>query len=204
MLFDGRGYLIQMQEMSGLPRKDFETNLDHGGAAASSNTVQQYPSAPRFWRTRGYTVNSAEGYSQMNTNFALDDHDYASTQQSRDKPLHSLLQRQPVARKRSASYAAGDFSNDEKDDHSHSLSQTTGADKVVMTGWLHKMNRPKTSKATGHRKHRRFRLTAHSLEYDHLFQTEVQLSIINHTTSRASSYCMHAACVEGSPTERLP
>ena len=169
MLFDGRGYLIQMQEMSGL-RKDFETNLDHGGAAASSNTVQQYPSEPRFRRTRGYTVNSAEGsYSQMNTNFSLDDHDYASTQQSRDKPLRSLLQ--PVARKRSASYAAGDFSNDEKDDHN--LSQTTGADKVVMTGWLHKMNRPKTSKATGHRKHRRFRLTAHSLEYDHLFQTEV-------------------------------
>ena len=43
-------------------------------------------------------------------------------------------------------------------------------DKAVMTGWLYKTSRPKTSKARGHRQHRKFKLTAHSLEYSNLIQ----------------------------------
>ena len=40
-------------------------------------------------------------------------------------------------------------------------------DKVLMTGWLYKTSRLKTSKARAHRQHRKFKLTAHSLEYSH-------------------------------------
>ena len=41
----------------------------------------------------------------------------------------------------------------------------------VMTGWLHKTSRPKNSKTRGHsRQRRKFRLTAHSLEYSHQLQ----------------------------------
>ena len=42
---------------------------------------------------------------------------------------------------------------------------------VIMTGWLHKTTQPKNSKTRGHsRQRRRFRLTAHSLEYSHQLQ----------------------------------
>lgn len=41
----------------------------------------------------------------------------------------------------------------------------------LMTGWLHKTSRPKNSKTRGHsRQRRKFRLTAHSLEYSHQLQ----------------------------------
>ena len=44
-------------------------------------------------------------------------------------------------------------------------------DKDLMTGWLHKTSRLKNSKTKGHsRQHRMFRLTAHSLEYNHNLQ----------------------------------
>ena len=43
-------------------------------------------------------------------------------------------------------------------------------DKALMTGWLYKTSRPRTSKARGHRQHRKFKLTAHSLEYSNLIQ----------------------------------
>ena len=46
--------------------------------------------------------------------------------------------------------------------------------KVLMTGWLHKTTRLKSSKTRGHRQHRKFKLTAHSLEYSNLLQ-KVQL-----------------------------
>ena len=170
--------------MSGLQR-DFETNLarvadtrisssvDHGGSAAGNNKVQQTdPRAPRF--RRGYSVNS-ESYSRVNT-FALDNHDYGSPQKSRYEPRASL--RQPVSRQRSATYTAGDFSTADEEDDNHSHSQTTGADRVVMTGWLYKMSRLQTSKATSHRQRRRFRLTAHSLECDQPFQKVAIFSII--------------------------
>ena len=46
--------------------------------------------------------------------------------------------------------------------------------KVLMSGWLHKTTRLKTSKTRGstrgHRQHRKFKLTAHSLEYSNLLQ----------------------------------
>lgn len=46
-----------------------------------------------------------------------------------------------------------------------------GEDKhTIMTGWLYKTSRIKNSKSRGHRQHRRFRLTTHSLEYSHLLQ----------------------------------
>ena len=43
-------------------------------------------------------------------------------------------------------------------------------DKVLMTGWLYKTSRLKTSKARGNRQHRKFKLNAHSLEYSHFLQ----------------------------------
>lgn len=49
-------------------------------------------------------------------------------------------------------------------------SEINSEDKFVMTGWLHKTSRPKNSKTRGHRQHRKFKLTAHSLEYSNLLQ----------------------------------
>ena len=144
-----------------LVRIDSKTSstVDRGGAASSR---VQYSRAPRF---RGHTFTSAVnsgGYSRMNT-CALD-----SSMQSHSQSL------QPLARKRSATYALGDSLNDNLPEEYTDGSKTTG-DKVVLTGWLYKMSRLKTSKTRGHRQHRRFRLTAHSLEYDQLFQ-KVRLS----------------------------
>ena len=53
--------------------------------------------------------------------------------------------------------------------------------KVLMTGWLHKTTRLKTSKTRGHRQHRKFKLTAHSLEYSNLLQKVLDFgpSVIN-------------------------
>lgn len=50
-------------------------------------------------------------------------------------------------------------------------------DKTLKAGWLYKTTRLKTSK-TGHRQYRRFRLTAHSLEYSHLLQKVCVFRII--------------------------
>ena len=125
----------------------------------TTSTVQR-PRAPR----RGYTYSFANsgGYSRMNTCALDDDYNHTPPRQSHSASL------QPLARKRSATYAPGDNVNllVEYTD----AGQTTGDNAVVMTGWLYKMSRLKTSKARGHRQHRRFRLTAHSLEYDQLFQ----------------------------------
>jgi len=68
---------------------------------------------------------------------------------------------------RSSTYAPGDDLPEYIGDDS------AGRDKpvhVVMSGWLHKTTRLMTSKTRGHRHYRRFRLTAHSLEYSQLFQ----------------------------------
>ena len=51
-------------------------------------------------------------------------------------------------------------------------------DKAVMTGWLYKTTRLKTSKTRGQRQHRKFKLTTHSLEYSNLLQ-KVQLCVIH-------------------------
>ena len=131
------------------------SRVDHVGEASSTRTV---PRAPR----RGYTYSSANsgGYSRMNT-YALDDDRYHTPpRQSHSASL------QPLARKRSATYSPGDNVNLPVE----YTDGQTGDKAVVMTGWLHKTSRLKTSKARGHRQHRRFRLTAHSLEYDQLFQ----------------------------------
>ena len=85
-------------------------------------------------------------------------------------PPHSS--RSPVTRRKSPTHAFGvsldyiplqqEFTDDNR--------QTAHRNKVVMAGWLHKTTRPKTSKTRGHRQHRQFRLTPHSLEYDQFFQ----------------------------------
>ena len=84
-------------------------------------------------------------------------------------------------RKRSATYAVGDTLDDlqeEFTDEDPQQAAQSNKNKVVMTGWLYKTTRLKTSKTRGHqRQHRRFRLTAHSLEYDQLFQKVQYMSI---------------------------
>jgi len=52
-------------------------------------------------------------------------------------------------------------------------------DEAVLSGWLHKTNRPKwtdrmTREPHEHRQHRRFKLTEHSLEHSHLLQRVCQ------------------------------
>ena len=86
------------------------------------------------------------------------------------QPSHSS--HSPATRKRSATYALGASLDDpQQDEFTDGNKQTaTQRNKVVMAGWLYKTTRPKTSKTRGHRQHRQFRLTAHSLEYDQFFQ----------------------------------
>ena len=58
-------------------------------------------------------------------------------------------------------------------------------DKALMTGWLHKTSRLKTSKTRGHRQRRNFKLTTHSLEYSNLLQRVrlcYNLSVVLHLT----------------------
>lgn len=49
--------------------------------------------------------------------------------------------------------------------------------KILMTGWLYKTSQLKTSETRGHRQHRKFKLTAHSLEYSH-FLLKVGIAIV--------------------------
>ena len=88
------------------------------------------------------------------------------------QPSHSS--HSPVTRKRFATYAFGASLDDhlpQQDEFTDGDKQTaTQRNKVVTAGWLYKTTRPKTSKTRGHRQHRQFRLTAHSLEYDQFFQ----------------------------------
>lgn len=75
-------------------------------------------------------------------------------------------------RTRRISYAPGTRLEDlQREEVADDDSKPTG-DKVVMTGWLrmYRTTRHKIIKTRGHRQHRRFRLTARSLEYDQLFQ----------------------------------
>ena len=77
----------------------------------------------------------------------------------------------PATRRRSPTYAFGASLDDLPQQEFTDDKQTAAhRDKVVMAGWLYKTTRPKTSKTRGHRQHRQFRLTAHSLEYDQFFQ----------------------------------
>ena len=155
--------------------------VDHVGEASS--TVQR-PRAPRFRATfqASNTVNSG-GYSRMNR-CALDDHYHVHT-----SPMQSHSgSLQPLARKRSATYALGDSLNLPEEYTADGGTSKKGGDKVVMTGWLNKMSRLKTSKTRGHRQHRRFKLTAHSLEYDQLFQ---KVSYVRHSNiSHVIATCM--------------
>ena len=88
--------------------------------------------------------------------------------QSVQPPLSS---HSPIMRKRSSTYAFGATLDDSpQQEFTDDNRQTAHRNKVVMAGWLYKTTRPKTSKTRGHRQHRQFRLTAHSLEYDQFFQ----------------------------------
>ena len=68
-----------------------------------------------------------------------------------------------VRQKSSSLYLPGKVSGD----HSDGGQLDKAEDKVLMMGWLYKTSRFKTSKARAHRQHRKFKLTAHSLEYSH-------------------------------------
>jgi len=83
--------------------------------------------------------------------------------------------------------AANELTLPARDDSWDSRSATDGTDlaqshrekaqkdNVVLSGWLHKTSRPKWTDGMArmpheHRQHRRFKLTEHSLEYNHLLQ----------------------------------
>ena len=89
-----------------------------------------------------------------------------------DERPTSRFKQSTAEKRRRISYAPGttlvldDLQEDGADDD-----DTKIGDKAVMVGWLHKTSRHKTAKAArSHRQYRRFRLTAHSLQYDQLFQ----------------------------------
>ena len=90
----------------------------------------------------------------------------------RKSHLPRRTQRKRIVKQRSSSlYVKGTDrpranSMDDNDDDD----RIQAAEKAVMTGWLYKTSRLKTSKTRGHRQHRKFKLTAHSLEYSNLLQ----------------------------------
>ena len=113
----------------------------------------------------------------------IDHHSRAATNRSRfsrlravhtidnvaDRPVGPLPWNTAEKRPRCMSYAPGTPLILDRDLHTNDDTKRT-EDKAVMIGWLHKTTRHRTTKTRGHRQHRRFRLTAHALEYDQLFQ----------------------------------
>ena len=90
-----------------------------------------------------------------------------------------LLEEHPSksSRKRSTSLTASlDLTGNSRDFSDSGENQVET--KVLMTGWLHKTTRLKTSKTRGHRQHRKFKLTPHSLEYSNLLQKVCSYNII--------------------------
>ena len=134
----------------------------------------------RFRRRRAFTLISPDKKST--------DHHYTPL------PVQPHSSLSPVARQRSSTYAFGasldnlpraveEFTDDNR--------QITQRNNVIMTGWLYKTTRPKTSKTRGHRQHRQFRLTAHSLEYEQFFQKVYVASYL--CVIAAHTYPLHIA-----------
>ena len=120
---------------------------------AANDAARVASKRSRFSQRRGHTVDTLDTPARL-------------------KPRSSQSDERTRRISRRISYAPGtqleDLQREEAtDDHS----KPTG-DKVVMTGWLrmYKTSRHKAIKTRGHRQHKRFRLTARSLEYDQLFQ----------------------------------
>ena len=69
-------------------------------------------------------------------------------------------------------------------------------DKAVMTGWLYKTSRLKTSKTRGHRQHRKFKLTPHSLEYSNLLQkvwlAVMSIIVLNKLITNSDLYVLYS------------
>ena len=118
----------------------------HGAASDAARVASK---RSRFSQKRGHTVDTLDTPARL-------------------KPRSS----QSDERTRRISYAPGtQLEALQREEATDDNSKPTG-DKVVMTGWLrmYKTSRHKAIKTRGHRQHKRFRLTARSLEYDQLFQ----------------------------------
>ena len=88
----------------------------------------------------------------------------ASTDTSGAQAQRTRRKRHGVVKQKSSSLYLPRAVRDTDDGHKKK------ADEVLISGWLHKTTRLKTSKTRGHRQHRKFKLTAHSLEYSNLLQ----------------------------------
>ena len=126
--------------------------IDNEVPGAASDAVRVASKRRRFSQKRGHTLDTLDTPARL-------------------KPRSS----QSEEKARRISYAPGtrleDLHKLQREEATDDDSKPTG-DKVLMTGWLrmYKTNRHKTIKTRGHRQHKRFRLTARSLEYDQLFQ----------------------------------
>ena len=94
-------------------------------------------------------------------------HTYSASTTSGSRPTQrTRRKRHGVVKQRSSSLCLPRTLGDSDDGKSKAENKV----EVVMTGWLYKTTRLKTSKTRAHRQHRKFKLTAHSLEYSNLLQ----------------------------------
>lgn len=155
--------MSELHSVREISRIDKETpaGVTDRGRSGRSVRPRNSPRFPR--RSRGYTF-SGLGQDKMKSMTA-----------SLDRYTSKSNSPQPE-RYRSKSYVpgVGDYDYYPMDGQLRrfpdAYDDIATGDKIVMTGWLHKTSRPKNSKTRGHRQHRKFRLTAHSLEYVQLFQ----------------------------------
>ena len=95
-------------------------------------------------------------------------HTYSASTDSCSRPTQRTRRKRPgvVKQKSSSLYLPSRTLEDTADGKSKAENKV----EVIMSGWLHKTTRLKTSKTRAHRQHRKFKLTAHSLEYSNLLQ----------------------------------
>lgn len=168
-------------------RIDDETPSMEGRRGRTSNRLRYQP---RTQSRRRHTFSISKSMDEQ-----LVDHSYTLLKHSpKSKRKRSITQ--PLYAKSVSLDIAGDSTEDFVD------SGRNIEDKDLKTGWLYKTSRLKTSKTRGHRQHRKFKLTAHSLGYSNLLQ-QVR-DIVNYliTTNKRAIFSYlhlrHSHCVYSS------
>ena len=133
-------------------RIDDETR-HHSGTSSGTNSWLHYQSKTQSRRRHTYSVSKSIDVIPVSHSYIL----------LEEHPLKPTRKRHATSL--TASLDLPGNSTDFSDSGENKVET-----KVLMTGWLHKTTRLKSSKTRGHRQHRKFKLTPHSLEYSNLLQ----------------------------------
>ena len=137
-------------------RIDDETPTVVGTAGGRTGSQRWYTNSRRRRRPKTFSVDSTTG-SPSNR--------YTSPRKEHLPPARFTRRKAGIVRQKTSSlYISAERT---ARDHHTDGGPDKVEEKVLMTGWLYKTSRLKTSKARAHQQHRKFKLTAHSLEYSH-------------------------------------